>query len=95
MLFTSAFPFCCDMDSTIYPSDVYLLFLTILSHGILYLEVYLKFCQYQALGDLGLVAKASRSSQSLMRKPEALTVTKVFDTFRLIAQVLFPHIIYA
>ncbi|XP_057483850.1 DNA ligase 1-like [Actinidia eriantha] len=42
--------------------------------------------KYQALGDLGLVAKASRSSQSLMRKPEALTVTKVFDTFRLIAQ---------
>ena len=41
----------------------------------------------QELGDLGLVAKASRSSQSLMRKPEALTVVKVFDTFRLIAKV--------
>ncbi|XP_071921203.1 DNA ligase 1-like isoform X1 [Coffea arabica] len=42
--------------------------------------------QYKELGDLGLVAKASRSSQSLMRKPEALTVVKVFDTFRLIAK---------
>ncbi|KAA8550313.1 hypothetical protein F0562_001997 [Nyssa sinensis] len=41
---------------------------------------------YTKLGDLGLVAKASRSSQSLMCKPEALTVTKVFDTFRLIAK---------
>ncbi|KAK3018949.1 hypothetical protein RJ639_003591 [Escallonia herrerae] len=40
----------------------------------------------QELGDLGLVAKASRSSQPLMRKPEALTVAKVFDTFRLIAK---------
>ncbi|KAI8524139.1 hypothetical protein RHMOL_Rhmol13G0126700 [Rhododendron molle] len=42
--------------------------------------------KYQALGDLGLVAKASRSSQGLMRRPEALTVAKVFDTFRLIAK---------
>ncbi|CAH9072825.1 unnamed protein product [Cuscuta europaea] len=42
--------------------------------------------QYKDLGDLGLVAKASRSSQSLMRKPEALTVAKVFNTFRLIAK---------
>ncbi|XP_059626887.1 DNA ligase 1-like isoform X2 [Cornus florida] len=42
--------------------------------------------RYKELGDLGLVAKASRSSQSLMRKPEALTVAKVFDTFRLIAK---------
>ncbi|KAL8092441.1 DNA ligase 1-like [Apium graveolens] len=42
--------------------------------------------QYEELGDLGLVAKASRSSQSLMRKPEALTVNKVFNTFRLIAK---------
>ncbi|KAL3518441.1 hypothetical protein ACH5RR_021030 [Cinchona calisaya] len=39
------------------------------------------------LGYLGLVAKASCSSQSLMRKPEALTVAKVFDTFHLIAKV--------
>ncbi|KAK6144322.1 hypothetical protein DH2020_021142 [Rehmannia glutinosa] len=43
--------------------------------------------QYKELGDLGLVAKASRSSQPLMRKPEALTVAKVFDTFRLIAKL--------
>ncbi|MCD7449099.1 tRNA ligase [Datura stramonium] len=42
--------------------------------------------QYKELGDLGLVAKASRSSQPLMRKPEALTVAKVFDTFRIIAK---------
>lgn len=42
--------------------------------------------QYKELGDLGLVAKASRSSQSMMRKPAALTVTKVFNTFRLIAK---------
>ncbi|XP_071690387.1 DNA ligase 1-like [Rutidosis leptorrhynchoides] len=42
--------------------------------------------QYKELGDLGLVAKASRSSQSLMRKPQPLTVAKVFDTFRVIAK---------
>ncbi|CAA0840174.1 DNA ligase 1 [Striga hermonthica] len=42
--------------------------------------------QYKERGDLGLVAKASRSSQPLMRKPEALTVTKVFESFRLIAK---------
>uniref|UniRef100_A0A9I9E0W5 DNA ligase n=1 Tax=Cucumis melo TaxID=3656 RepID=A0A9I9E0W5_CUCME len=42
--------------------------------------------QYKELGDLGLVAKASRSSQSMMRKPDALTIAKVFDTFRLIAK---------
>ncbi|EPS73222.1 hypothetical protein M569_01532 [Genlisea aurea] len=42
--------------------------------------------QYKEFGDLGLVAKASRSSQALMRKPEALTICKVFDTFRLIAK---------
>ncbi|XP_047338411.1 DNA ligase 1-like [Impatiens glandulifera] len=42
--------------------------------------------KYKTLGDLGLVAKASRSSQTLMRKPEPLTVAKVFDTFRLIAK---------
>lgn len=42
--------------------------------------------QYQEMGDLGLVAKASRSSQSMMRKPDPLTITKVFDTFRLIAK---------
>ncbi|XP_071719180.1 DNA ligase 1-like [Rutidosis leptorrhynchoides] len=43
--------------------------------------------QYKELGDLGLVAKASRSSQPLMRKPQPLTVAKVFDTFRVIAKV--------
>ncbi|KAF2321739.1 hypothetical protein GH714_001993 [Hevea brasiliensis] len=37
-------------------------------------------------GDLGLVAQASRSSQSMMRKPDALTIAKVFNTFRLIAK---------
>ncbi|XP_024031443.1 DNA ligase 1 isoform X2 [Morus notabilis] len=42
--------------------------------------------KYQVLGDLGLVAKASRSSQTMMRKPDPLTVTKVFDTFCLIAK---------
>ncbi|XP_010521722.1 PREDICTED: DNA ligase 1 [Tarenaya hassleriana] len=42
--------------------------------------------EYKELGDLGLVAKASRSSQSMMRKPEPLTIVKVFDTFRLIAK---------
>uniref|UniRef100_A0A7N0VEP8 DNA ligase n=1 Tax=Kalanchoe fedtschenkoi TaxID=63787 RepID=A0A7N0VEP8_KALFE len=42
--------------------------------------------QYKEKGDLGLVAKVSRSSQSMMRKPAALTVAKVFDTFRIIAK---------
>lgn len=42
----------------------------------------------QDLGDLGLVAKASRSSQSMMRKPDPLTITKVFNTFQQIAKVL-------
>ncbi|KAF5783588.1 putative DNA ligase (ATP) [Helianthus annuus] len=42
--------------------------------------------QYKELGDLGLVAKASRSSQPLMRKPQPLTVAKVFDTFKVIAK---------
>ncbi|GAA0176149.1 DNA ligase [Lithospermum erythrorhizon] len=42
--------------------------------------------QYKELGDLGLVAKASRSSQPLMRKPEPLTVAKVFDKFHIIAK---------
>jgi hypothetical protein len=43
---------------------------------------------WQDLGDLGLVAKASRSSQSMMRKPDPLTITKVFNTFQQIAKVL-------
>ncbi|CAN6902713.1 unnamed protein product [Brassica oleracea] len=38
------------------------------------------------LGDLGLVAKGSRSSQTMMFKPEPLTVVKVFNTFRQIAK---------
>ncbi|KAJ0623557.1 putative DNA ligase (ATP) [Helianthus annuus] len=42
--------------------------------------------QYKELGDLGLVAKASRLSQPLMRKLQPLTVAKVFDTFRVIAK---------
>ncbi|GLU02548.1 hypothetical protein SLE2022_197940 [Rubroshorea leprosula] len=42
--------------------------------------------QYKDKGDLGLVAQASRSSQSMMRKPDPLTVAKVFNTFRLIAK---------
>ncbi|OVA17971.1 DNA ligase [Macleaya cordata] len=42
--------------------------------------------QLKTLGDLGLVAKASRSSQSMMFKPPPLTVTKVLDTFRVIAK---------
>ncbi|KAG9157804.1 hypothetical protein Leryth_022808 [Lithospermum erythrorhizon] len=42
--------------------------------------------QYKELGDLGLVAKASRSSQPLMRKPEPLTVAKVFDKLHIIAK---------
>ena len=40
---------------------------------------------------MGLVAQASRSSQSMMRKPDPLTVVKVFDTFRLIAKVHHLH----
>lgn len=40
------------------------------------------------MGDLGLVAKASRLSQSMIfKRPDALSITKVFDTFRLIAKV--------
>ncbi|KAF9675160.1 hypothetical protein SADUNF_Sadunf09G0003200 [Salix dunnii] len=42
--------------------------------------------QYKDLGDLGLVAKASRSSQSMMRKPDPLTIIKVFNTFQQIAK---------
>ncbi|PKU64573.1 DNA ligase 1 [Dendrobium catenatum] len=42
--------------------------------------------QLQELGDLGLVAKASRSSQRVLYKPQRLTITKVFDTFRAIAK---------
>ncbi|CAH2038601.1 unnamed protein product [Thlaspi arvense] len=42
--------------------------------------------QNTELGDLGLVAKGSRSSQTMMFKPEPLTVVKVFNTFRQIAK---------
>ncbi|PIA37167.1 hypothetical protein AQUCO_03000029v1 [Aquilegia coerulea] len=42
--------------------------------------------QLEKLGDLGLVAKASRSSQTVMFKPPPLTVVKVLDTFRTIAK---------
>ncbi|KAK6926707.1 DNA ligase, ATP-dependent, central [Dillenia turbinata] len=42
--------------------------------------------QYKELGDLGLVAKASRSSQTTMCRAAPLTVSKVFDTFQLIAK---------
>lgn len=38
------------------------------------------------LGDLGLVAKASRSSQKMMYKPKPLTIARVLDTFRTIAK---------
>ncbi|KAG6496265.1 hypothetical protein ZIOFF_044124 [Zingiber officinale] len=42
--------------------------------------------QLKELGDLGLVAKASRSSQKVMFKPQPLTISKVFNTFRAIAK---------
>ncbi|KAM7278174.1 hypothetical protein ACFE04_005308 [Oxalis oulophora] len=40
----------------------------------------------KTVGDLGLVAKESRSSQSMMLQPEPLTIAKVFETFKLIAK---------
>ncbi|KAM0996675.1 hypothetical protein ACFX14_006744 [Malus domestica] len=42
--------------------------------------------QYKERGDLGRVANGNRSSQSTMHKPDALTVTKVFSTFRQLAK---------
>jgi len=42
---------------------------------------------YNQLGDWGLVTKACPSSQSMMSKLNALTVTKDFNTFHLIAMV--------
>lgn len=45
-------------------------------------------CEWlQTLGDLGLVAKASRTSQKVMYKPPTLTCVKVLETFREIAKV--------
>lgn len=43
---------------------------------------------------MGLVAKASRcSTQPRMCKFDPLTVTKVFNTFRLIAKVIFSYLV--
>ncbi|XP_008797049.2 DNA ligase 1 [Phoenix dactylifera] len=42
--------------------------------------------QNSELGDLGLVAKASRSTQKLMFQPKPLTINKVFNTFLAIAK---------
>ncbi|KAL6199850.1 hypothetical protein ACLB2K_029632 [Fragaria x ananassa] len=42
--------------------------------------------RYDAEGDLGIVAQNSRSQQKMMWKPEPLTVTKVFNTFRALAK---------
>ncbi|XP_020094279.1 DNA ligase 1 [Ananas comosus] len=42
--------------------------------------------QHKELGDLGLVAKESRSSQKVMFKPKPLTISKVLDIFRAIAK---------
>lgn len=45
-------------------------------------------CEWlQTLGDLGLVAKASRTSQKVMYKAPTLTCVKVLETFREIAKV--------
>lgn len=48
----------------------------------------------QTLGDLGLVAKASRTSQRTMFKSQPLTCAKVLDTFREIAKVGIAPYIY-
>ncbi|MCL7039555.1 hypothetical protein MKW94_015351 [Papaver nudicaule] len=42
--------------------------------------------ELKTVGDLGLVAKASRSSQSTVSKPAPLTVAKVLDAFRTLAK---------
>ena len=41
---------------------------------------------YLKKGDLGTVAKESRSTQTMMFQPTSLTVEKVFTTFSQIAQ---------
>ncbi|WCJ41592.1 DNA ligase 1 [Euphorbia peplus] len=46
---------------------------------------------YEKTRDLGLVAQASHSSQSMMCKPDPLTVAKVFNTFQLIAKESSEH----
>lgn len=46
---------------------------------------------WQKLGDLGLVAQASHLSQTL-QKSDALTITKVFNTFHLIAKVSYSSL---
>lgn len=43
--------------------------------------------RYKELGDLGLVAMASRQTQATLRKPAPLSLQKVFKNFRDIAQM--------
>ncbi|VVB12006.1 unnamed protein product [Arabis nemorensis] len=43
------------------------------------------------LGDLGLVAKGSRSSQTMIFMPKPLTVVKVTDTLRQIAKIIIAY----
>ena len=57
----------------------------IVPHYIMIHSCYL--CGWQSLGDLGLVVKAIRLSQSTLLKHDALTITQVFNTFRCIAKV--------
>lgn len=42
---------------------------------------------YDSMGDLGLVAKASRTNQKTMYKPAPLTVKSVFNKFKEIASL--------
>ncbi|CAI5466458.1 unnamed protein product [Closterium sp. Yama58-4] len=42
--------------------------------------------EYKECGDLGLVAKASRTTQRMMMQPAPLTCHKVFEAFRFIAK---------
>lgn len=43
---------------------------------------------------MGLVAKASRSSQKMMFKPKPLTIARVLSTFRAIAKVLLSFLTF-